>query len=362
MKVLVTGASGFIGQKLVPRLVEAGYSVRTFGRTKNKPQVFDKLPIEHVTGDIADEQAVKKAVEGMDIVFHMAGLVSYRKSDKKKQYNINVLGTRYVMEAALQAGCRRVIHTSSVAALGIPEPGTIGDETIVYNLDGLGLNYCDTKHQAELEVLASYKKGLEVIMLCPGIIFGEGDTHPHHHAIYAALLKGRLLGWPPGGVTFSDIEDVVATHINALTMGRSGERYVVGSACLSYREGALVLSKVLGSPSPKFRVPGFALELAGTLCEFFLPLIGKRPPLTRQVAWLAQQNIFFSSQKAIDELGLVQTPFEQTIARTAWYYLATMQGLGKSNQKEKVKRSKSATGREESAEVTELPEIKLDAR
>ncbi len=359
MKVLVTGASGFIGQKLVPRLVEQGFSVRTFGRTKEKPEAFAKLPIEHISGDIADSEAVKKAVEGMDIVFHMAGLVSYRKSDEKKQYKINVLGTRYVMEAALQAGCRRVIHTSSVAALGIPKPGTIGDETIVYNLDGLGLNYCDTKHKAELEALACFKKGLPVIMLCPGIIFGEGDTHPHHHAIYAALLKGRLLGWPEGGVTFSDIEDVVATHINALTMGRPGERYVVGSATLSYREGALVLSKVLGSPCPKFRIPGFVLELAGTLCEFFMPLVGKRPPLTRQVAWLAQQNIFFSSQKAIDELALVQTPFEQTIARTAWYYLATMQGLGKLNNSTKVKRSNSGTSTADSPEMTELPEIKL---
>ncbi len=327
MKILVTGASGFIGSHLVPRLVSAGHSVRTFGRSEGVPKQFANLSIEHVSGDIADAEAVDAAVAGMDMVFHMAGLVSYRKSDQKRQWQCNVVGTRNVMQSALKHGVKRVIHTSSVAALGIPAPGEVGDETIVYNLEGMGLNYCDTKHEAELEVLQYVKQGLFVVMLSPGIIFGEGDTHPHHHAIYGMMLKGRLVGWPQGGVTFSDIEDVVQAHLNAMTMGRSGERYILGSANLSYREGTLVLSKVAGTPPPKFRIPKLAIQIAGFACETFFPLFGKRPPITSQVAWLSQQNIYFKSDKAIAELNFKQTPFQKTIERTLSYYMNQQQPL-----------------------------------
>src|SRR5437868_5669939 len=138
LKVLVTGATGFIGSNLVPRLVELGYQVRTFGRKAPAGRTG-----EHVAGDITDAAAVSNAVAGCDMVFHLAGLVSYRKSDRERQYGVNVIGTRNVMQACLDHGVKRVIHTSSIAAMGIPESGSVGDESITYNLAGRGLNYCD---------------------------------------------------------------------------------------------------------------------------------------------------------------------------------------------------------------------------
>ena len=105
----------------------------------------------------------------------------------------------------MQTNISRVIHTSSVAAFGIPKEGEIGSEEIEYNLSGMGLTYCDTKHLAEQEVLRCVSSGLPALILNPGIIFGEGDTHPHHHAIFAAMSKGWMIGVPSGGVTFSDI-------------------------------------------------------------------------------------------------------------------------------------------------------------
>jgi dihydroflavonol-4-reductase len=321
VKILVTGASGFIGTNLVPRLVRLGHEVRTIGRANHPHAKFANMNIEHYHGDITNPEQVKNAAQGCDMVYHLAGLVSYKKRDVSRQYGTNVLGTRHVMEACLEAKVKRVVHTSSVAAMGLPKRGEIGTEEMEYNLSGRGLTYCDTKHEAELEVEKAFKDGLNVITLCPGIIFGEGDTHPHHHAIFAAMSKGSLIGVPAGGVTFSDINDVVDAHLACIDNGRFGERYAIVSANLSYKEAANVFAKIAGSRPPLFEIPGPLLVLAGNLSEDFLPSFGINPPLTRQNAWLCQHKIFFSSAKAESELGLKPTPFEETVRRTAPYYL-----------------------------------------
>jgi len=321
LKILVTGASGFIGTHLVPRLVQLGHDVRTLGRSTSPPAKLANVKIEHISADITNPEAVKKAVIGCDMVYHLAGLVSYKKKDEFRQNGTNVVGTRHVMAACLAAGVKRVIHTSSIAAIGIPKKGTIGDETLEYNLEGRGLTYCDTKHQAEIEALNAYKDGLNVIILNPGIIFGEGDTHPHHHAIFAAMSKGSLLGVPPGGIPFSDINDVIDAEIACIDKGTFGERYCVVSANLSFMDAAGVFAKVAGTRKPLLVIPGPFLVVAGLLSEDILPGFGVNPPLTRQNAWLCQHKIFFSSDKAQKELGIKLTPFEETVRRTAPYYL-----------------------------------------
>jgi len=321
MKVLVTGASGFFGASLVPALVNVGHEVTTFGRSKNIP-AFAQLPVHHVSGDIADVKAMESAMQGIDVVFHMAGLVSYRKCDYDKLYEANVVGSRNVMEAALAAKVKRVVHLSSIAGMGIPPEGEIGTEELPYNLEGRGLHYCDTKHLSEVEVLKFAKRGLAIIVLSPGITFGEGDTHPHHHTIFNSMARGGIIGCPKGGVTFSDIRDVVQACVNAMTMGRPGECYVVGSANMTFKNAAIALSKLIGCKPPTYAIPGPISELAGTICEAVSPIFGVVPRLTWQVTWLSQRNIFFSSDKAIRELGLEQTPFEETIHRTASQYLS----------------------------------------
>jgi dihydroflavonol-4-reductase len=322
MKILVTGASGFFGSRLVPALVALGHEVVTFGRSKNIP-AFADLPVAHVIGDLASIDSLTGAMSGVDIVFHMAGLVSYRRADYDKLYQANVIGTGNVMEAALSSAVKRVIHLSSIAGMGIPAPGTLGDELIEYNLRGLGLYYCDTKHDGEVIALRYAQQGLPVIVLSPGITFGEGDTHPHHHTIFTSMARGGLMGYPKGGVTFSDIQDVVQVCINAMTMGRVGERYVIGSANMTFKNAAIALSEVIGCKPPVFAIPGVLSEVAGLLCETIFPLCGQTPRLTRGVAWLSQRNIFFSSDKAVRELNLPQTPFAETIRRTAPYYLSS---------------------------------------
>lgn len=324
MKILVTGASGFLGARLVERLHELGHEVRTFGRGTSPPARLAPLGIEHVQGDISDSDSTRldRAVSGCNVVYHLAGLVSYRRSDYDLLYKTNVDGARNVMSACSRASTERIIHMSSIAGMGIPKPGSIADESFEYNLKGIGLYYCDTKYEGEQEVMKFAEKGLPVMVLSPGITFGEGDTHPHHHTIFRVIAGGWLLGYPVGGVMFSDLEDVVQTSINALTAGRVRERYVIGSANVSFQEAANILAEVLHSRRPVFPVPGPISEAAGICCEAVFPLFKRRPALTWQVAWLSQRKIFFSSDKASRELGHKQTPFIETIRRTAPYYLS----------------------------------------
>ena len=332
-KVFVTGAGGFIGSKVVQQLCENKCDVRTFGRSNSAPRTLHDLPVEHVGGDITNYEQVFSAMEGCSYVYHLAGLVSYNKRDLQRQYGVNVIGTQNVVNASLRHEIKRLVHTSSVAAMGIPTAGTIGTEAIEYNLYGRELTYCDTKYEAELEIHHAFKNGLNTIILNPGIVFGEGDTHPHHHAIFAAMSRGSMIGVPAGGVAFSDINDVVDAHLNASTMGRAGERYALVSANLSYRDAALIFARINNTRPPLFTIPGSVLTWLGTLGESIFPAIGMGAPLTKQNAWLSQHNIFFSSDKAIQELAFKQTSFEDTVRRTAPYYLgqASEKPAGKSS-------------------------------
>ncbi len=320
-EVLVTGASGFLGTRLCQRLCELDFELRTFSRQEKPPEKIQDLPAKHFQGDLCDPDSLKKAVTGADAVLHLAGLVSYRASDYDLLYKTNVLGTRNIMKECLDAGVERVINMGSIAGMGIPCPGSIGNEEIEYNLKGHGLHYCDTKYEAEQEAMRFAKQGLNVLSLNPGITFGEGDTHPHHHTIFRSMLSGWFVGYPAGGVMFSDIEDVVAACISSLTKGEAGQRYVIGSENLSFKDAGEMLARVLNGRKPCFQIPGWLSEAAGVFCESVFPAFKKKPALTWQVAWLSQQNIFFSSDKAIKELGYKQTPFEDTLKRTASYYL-----------------------------------------
>jgi dihydroflavonol-4-reductase len=325
--VLVTGASGFVGLHLVRTLLEKGFSVKAL--SKSPSQVLQTLAAKNqalqiVNADIVtiNESDLDALMAGCSVVYHLAGLVSYQSRDMQRQRQLNVGGTRKVAAAALRARVGRLIHTSSIAALGVPEiDGDLADETIVYNLGGLGLGYCDSKREAELVVAEFASSGLNAIILCPGIIFGEGDKHPHHFRIFRSMSRGRSLFVPRGGIPFSDINDIVDAHIKSLDRGRSGERYCLVSANRTFKQAAQTFAALYGGRAPLFEIPAPLTIAAGHFSDLILYPIGFKDGLTRQQAYLANKKIFFSSAKAIAELDFQPTPFAETIKRTAPYYL-----------------------------------------
>lgn len=326
-RVLVTGASGFIGLHLVLRLLERGLSVKAMSNRPNQAlaelaRTFPALTTVH--GDLVTmyQSDLDKLVGEASVVYHLAGLVSYQKRDLERQRLVNVEGTRKVADSAARMGVRRFVHTSSIAAMGIPvKDGDVADESLVYNLAGLGLGYCDSKQEAELVVQGFARAGLNAVILSPGIIFGEGDNHPHHFRIFAAMSRGNSLCVPKGGIPFSDINDVIDAHVSALDLGRSGERYCLVSANRTFKQAAETFAKLYGGRRPFFEIPPALTLLAGHFSESILYPLGFQNGLTRQQAYLANKKIFFASDKAVAELAFKPTAFEQTIMRTAPYYL-----------------------------------------
>ncbi|HEY3228882.1 MAG TPA: NAD-dependent epimerase/dehydratase family protein, partial [Roseiflexaceae bacterium] len=228
MKVLVTGGTGFLGANLVAALLERGDAVRVLRRANSSLIALDGLPVEHVIGDILEPDAVARAVAGCDLVFHVAALASYWRARRDQVYRVNVEGTRIVMDACSRAGVPRVVHTSSVAAVGIPPPGTVGDETTPFDALSATFAYADSKHRAEAEVQNAVARGLDVVIVNPASVFGAGDHYLNTGRIVIEYGRGRIPVVPPGGMCVVDVDAVVRGHLLAAERGRAGERYILG--------------------------------------------------------------------------------------------------------------------------------------
>lgn len=222
VKVLVTGGTGFIGSQLVAALVRRGDSVRVLHRARSDLVALAGLPIEHAIGDILEPEAVLAAVSGCDLVFHVAAVASYWRTQRAQIYRVNVDGTRTVMEACLRAGVPRVVHTSSIAAVGLPRPGTMANEDTPFDEWSARFPYGDSKHRAEGEVLKAVALGLRAVIVNPVIVIGPGDYHLISGSIITEMAHHRLPAAPPGGTSIADVDAVVQGHIAAAERGAWG--------------------------------------------------------------------------------------------------------------------------------------------
>lgn len=317
MKALVTGGAGFLGGKLAKSLLDEGHEVRLLARN---PGYSGPTGTSVVVGDLADEASLARACEGVDWVFHTAGVISYNPKKADLMYRTNVLGTKAIAAAARAAGVKRFIHTSSTAAIGVNEdPQVRMTEDTPFNARKLGLAYFDTKYDAERELLREVERGLDAVIVNPGSLLGPGDTRRYEKGYAGLIYKYR----PPvlfhGGINFVDIDDVVRGHLLARDKGRKGERYLLGGENLSYGDLIIRVNSVLGRPSPKHYVPkammgALAMGLRGL--NFLGVDIHMTPELVRNVAsWY----LFVDSTKAEMELGYKAKRIDQAIAQTiAW--------------------------------------------
>ena len=233
---------------------------------------------------------------------------------------MNVDGTRNVVEAALEAKVRRLLYTSSTAALGRPLPGTIGDEQTPYDWPP-GMPYNESKRDGERVALAAGSRGIEVVVLSPSFVIGPGDPRRRLATVLRAVRMGLGRVAPPGGLTLCDVRNAAAAHVAALTRGRPGERYVLGGPHVTWREFLAGLASALDAPAPLVTVPPVVLRLAALPLAGVALLASIDAGATR-LAGLASER-FYSSAKAIAELGYQQTPAAQLIAETVAWYEAT---------------------------------------
>ena len=313
MRVLVTGATGFVGRFLVRALVAAGHEVTAVHRAGSAAWRLDGLPVRHVVADLAQPGALQGAMDGIDWVFHVAGDLSWWRGHRARQWAVNVEGTRRVVAEALRAGVKRLVYTSSVAAVGFPEAGEVADERFPFNGYRLGIQYAISKWEAEQRVLEGVRRGLDAVIVNPATILG--DDAPRPGSLVELAATGALPGWAEGGTNFCDIDDVVAGHLAAAERGRTGERYILGGHNVPYRDIIEAIATAAGVPPPRRRVPGVAVWLAAWVLEA-VALVGRRPPpLTRDHARLVGREMYYSSARAIQELGYSITPLSVTVEK-----------------------------------------------
>lgn len=304
MKALITGATGFVGSHLTRLLIETGYSARALYRSEKKLNVLSGLDIEFIAGDLDDIALLERACAGCDVVFHVAAKADYWKDDDRGAlWRINVDGTVNLLNAARNAGVGRVIFTSSASAIGI-RPGTeAADESDAFNLPPERFWYAWTKVKAEEAVAEFAAGGLDIVTLNPSVIIGPGDLNAISGSFIIETARFQwLTPMSSGGLAVIDVRDVARAHLAAVEGGRSGERYILSSANLSYRQWFQMIAAACGVGPPVFATPDWLLAPTARFIEL-LRALGIQTPMDANQTRLGGAHVYFDSGKARRELG-----------------------------------------------------------
>jgi len=324
MRSFVTGGTGFIGGAVVRRLVEAGHEVRALVRPGADTRQIDGLPIEPVPGDLRERESLRKGITGCGWVFHVGALYSYWGHRWEEFYQVNVEGTRRLLEVCRGEHVQRVVYTSSIAALGVHNDRSAAtEETPATMADRIG-PYQRSKLLAQ-EVAGEFaRQGLPVVIVNPSSSVGIGDLKPTPTGqIIVDFLKGRIFGYVDTGLNIVDVEDVAAGHLLAAERGRVGERYILGGENLTLKQILDLLSEVSGRPPVRLRIPHWVAQGWSYVDVALAKLNPKRvPAATPDKVRLSRRYEFFSPEKAIRELGLPQTPARVALRKAVEWYRA----------------------------------------
>ena len=321
MKVLVTGATGFIGGNLARELWRRGDDVRALVRPDSNRLTIEDTGIVPVEGDILDRDSVDRAVQGCEAVFHVAAAYTFWSRDPAGVSRTNVEGTLNVLKAARQAGVSRTVYTSTVGTVGLPKEG-LGDEDTPLDPKSLHGHYKRSKLQAEQEALALAAAGMPLVVVNPTTPVGPWDVKPTPTGkMVLDFLRRRIPAYLKTGMNLVDVADVVEGHILALEKGKSGERYILGNRNVSLKEIFDILSSLTGLPAPRIRAPYWLVVGIGYADRFIEGTLLRREPAIPVEGVLASKTpAYVSCEKAVRELGQPQRPIEDALNQAVdWF-------------------------------------------
>lgn len=320
-RVLVTGGTGFNGINLVQALLNRGDTVRVLARGRSNQSELNSLDCEVLIGDILDRDLVCRAVGNCEIVFHLAALVAYWKAHRSDVYKINVEGTRVVMEACLREGVSRVVHTSSVSAIGIPRAGSIATEETEFDARSKTVAYSDSKRISEIIVHKAVQRGLDARIVNPAQIIGRGDHGLYMGSVVQSFQRGRVLAVPSGGICMVDVDAVVQGQLGAAEKGRIGERYILGGENLSYLEIAKILAEITGRNAPRGILPSWLLNPAAKIVDLSNRFRKQTPTICGEHVRLGSERLYYDSTKAVSELDYPLMYFRSAMVKAyQWYF------------------------------------------
>ena len=321
MDALVTGGTGFVGANVVRELLAEGATVRVLARAGGERLALAGLPVEIVEGDLLDQASLRRAAHGVELVFHVAADYRLWARDPRVLFRTNVEGTRAMLGAAVDAGAKRIVYTSTVGALGVPHDGTPGTEETPVSLDDMVGPYKASKFLAEAVAREMADAGAPVVVVNPSAPVGPWDVKPTPTGqMIVDFMRGRMFASLDTGLNLVHVRDVARGHLLAARHGRIGERYILGHANLPLREIFGLLAAITGRRPPRLTMP-YAVAWLGAAClEGGARLTGRVPPVPLNAVRMARKRMYFDPSKAVRELGLPQTPVEEPLARAvAWF-------------------------------------------
>jgi len=310
-KAFVTGATGFVGFNLIKQLFNDGWEIYALHRASSNRDYLRPLFIHMVEGSLDDRDSLMHTIpENIDVIFHVAGNTSTWSRNNEEQYNDNVIGTRNMVDCALEKRAGRFVYTSSIAAYGIHK--TKVNESTISNAETCGINYNKTKYLAEQEVKNAASKGLSTVILNPAHIIGAFDQTGWAQLIQA-VYRNKLPGIPSGSGMFCHVKDVVKAHLTAVDKGKDGENYLLGGEEASFLDVINKVKLMLGRPTVDNITPDWVLGLGSYLYKFTSLFASEEPPITPEKLELVTGYIACDYSKAAAELGYNPKPLDDML-------------------------------------------------
>jgi dihydroflavonol-4-reductase len=323
-KVLITGATGFIGNHVTRLCLQRGDEVRVMVMPREDRSPLQGMDVEIVEGNLLDPHSLSRAVQGVQQLYHLAALFAIWTKDPDLHFKINVDGARFMMELAKAAGVEKIVFTSSVAAIGIVGNGGWATEKTPFNGWPWASEYILSKFISHQMVKGMVSDGLPVTMVMPGLPFGPGDRAPTPTGtMILRTLQGKMKNYWDGGVCAVDVRDVAAGHVLAMEKGRIGESYILANKAgnMTNKEMLTLIGKVAGvADVAKTEVSGTMMLRVAKLVEMWSKLSGRAPMTTYKNTRYVLQHGYVDPTKAIEELGLPQTPIETAITDSVKWF------------------------------------------
>ena len=331
--ILVTGGTGFLGSHLIYHLIQSGKKVRAIKRDHTTFDIINRVfsfynadfhllssHIEWVEADITDIYALESCLEGISDVYHAAALVSFQPGDQDRMEQINVKGTANLVNACLSKKVRRLCHVSSIAAIGRAENDQVIDENVVWKASRRNSNYAISKYAAEREVWRSMEEGLDAVIINPSVILGPGEINSGSATLIATVEKG-LKYYTSGINGFVDVRDVVKIMVLLMESDISGERFIVSSENLTYKELFEYIATCLKQKAPRYRAGKWMSGIYWRLEFLKSKITGKKPLVTQETSRTANNNYLYSGDKLKAKLNYKYLSIKESVNDACTFHI-----------------------------------------
>ncbi len=318
MTIFISGADGFVGSNLIRELLGRQHDIVAFVKEGDDPKTIKDLPITIRYGNLLEPESISTAMEGCEVAIHTAASTAIWPYRSEIQHKINVGGTKNMVAAAKKHHIKRFIHIGTANTFGFGPKENPGKETLPYASGKYGMDYMDTKLEAQNYLLDEAKNNdFPVVILNPTFMLGPYPARIGSAKMVLSILQGKVSGFTKGGRNYIAVKDVCVAIANAITQGRTGECYILGNQNMNYKEIFSLIAEVVGVKAPKFAVPDFVVKTVGYLSTVAANTFHFEPMVSYAMAQMAVDEHYFTAAKAVEELGLPQTPMNVAIKESA---------------------------------------------